>query len=150
MPVNKKNNTKKNHHANKKNKNYRAEKPIVKKEIHEITYSDGMTVGELADKIGKQASDIIKALFLEGKMVTINSALDDEMVQLVCIGYDIDATKVKEKDEFSLEDEEEDGMLTMVKQLYWMRFAVRKWRLVKRVVSLKPLGRIKSKLMNVR
>ena len=50
MPVNKKNNTKKNHHANKKNKNYRAEKPIVKKEIHEITYSDGMTVGELADK----------------------------------------------------------------------------------------------------
>lgn len=108
MPVNKKNNTKKNHHANKKNKNYRAEKPIVKKEIHEITYSDGMTVGELADKIGKQASDIIKALFLEGKMVTINSALDDEMVQLVCIGYDIDATKVKEKDEFSLEDEEED------------------------------------------
>ena len=41
-------------------------------------------------------------------MVTINSALDDEMVQLVCIGYDIDATKVKEKDEFSLEDEEED------------------------------------------
>ena len=108
MPVNKKNITKKNHHANKKNKNYRAEKPIVKKEIHEITYSDGMTVGELADKIGKQASDIIKALFLEGKMVTINSALDDEMVQLVCIGYDIDATKVKEKDEFSLEDEEED------------------------------------------
>ncbi len=72
-------------------------------EIHAIDYTDGITVGELADKIGRQSNEIIKTLFMEGQMVTINSALDDEMVQLVCIGYDIDATKVKEREEDSLE-----------------------------------------------
>ncbi len=72
-------------------------------DIHEITYTDGITVGELADKVGRQASDIIKSLFMEGKMVTINSPLDDETVELVCIGYDIEATKVKEREEDTLE-----------------------------------------------
>ena len=78
-------------------------------DIREIEYTDGITVGELAEKIGRNSSEIIKTLFMEGQMVTINSALDDEMVQLVCIGYDIDATKVKEREEDSLEiDEESD------------------------------------------
>lgn len=110
MPVNKKNSNKRNNRNSRGKNNYRNDTTAVKKDmvIHKISYSDGITVGELADKIGRQASEIIKVLFLEGKMVTINSALDDEMVQLVCISYDIDAEKVKVKDEFSLEDEEED------------------------------------------
>ena len=77
-------------------------------EIHEITYTEGITVGELAEKIGRQSSDVIKTLFMEGKMVTINSALDDETVELVCIGYDIEPTKVKEREEDSLEDDIQD------------------------------------------
>ena len=95
-PANKKGGAKNNQsfHSN-------AHKPAV--EVHEITYVDGITVGELAEKCGKQASDIIKSLFMEGKMVTINSPLDDETVELVCIGYDIEATKVKEREEDSLE-----------------------------------------------
>lgn len=95
-PANKKGGAKNNQsfHSN-------AHKPAV--EVHEITYADGITVGELAEKCGKQASDIIKSLFMEGKMVTINSPLDDETVELVCIGYDIEATKVKEREEDSLE-----------------------------------------------
>lgn len=72
-------------------------------DIKAIEYTDGITVSELADKIGRQSSEIIKTLFMEGQMVTINSALDDETVQLICIGYDIDATKVKEREEDSLE-----------------------------------------------
>ena len=75
-------------------------------DIHAIEYTDGITVSELADKIGRQSSEIIKTLFMEGQMVTINSALDDETVQLICIGYDIDATKVKEREEDSLEIDE--------------------------------------------
>lgn len=75
-------------------------------EIKAIEYTDGITVSELADKIGRQSSEIIKTLFMEGQMVTINSALDDETVQLICIGYDIDATKVKEREEDSLEIDE--------------------------------------------
>lgn len=74
-------------------------------DIKAITYTEGITVGELAEKVGRQASDIIKSLFMEGKMVTINSPLEDETVELVCIGYDIEATKVKEREEDSLEVE---------------------------------------------
>lgn len=74
-------------------------------DIHEITYTDGITVGELAEKCGRQASDIIKKLFMDGKMVTINSPLDDETVELICMDYDIEANKVKEREEDSLEVE---------------------------------------------
>ncbi|MDQ9888865.1 translation initiation factor IF-2 N-terminal domain-containing protein, partial [Acinetobacter pittii] len=45
-------------------------------DIKAITYTEGITVGELAEKVGRQASDIIKSLFMEGKMVTINSPLE--------------------------------------------------------------------------
>lgn len=72
-------------------------------DIKAITFTEGITVGELADKVGRQASDIIKSLFMEGQMVTINSPLDDDTVELVCMGYDIEATKVKEREEDSLE-----------------------------------------------
>jgi len=77
-------------------------------DIHAIQYTEGITVGELAKKCGRTASDIIKVLFLDGKMVTINSTLDDDMVDTVCLEYDIEPTKVAEKEEDSLEDEEPD------------------------------------------
>ncbi|MBR4162804.1 MAG: translation initiation factor IF-2 [Solobacterium sp.] len=113
MPGKRKPNTKKpanRNSNNKKNSNFRGrgfdQKPFSKQvDIHEIKYTDGITVGELAEKIGRQSSDIIKTLFMEGKMVTINSAMDDEMVELVCIGYDIEPIKVKEREEDSLDVE---------------------------------------------
>ncbi len=46
---------------------------------------------------------------MEGKMVTINSALEDEMVELVCMNYNIEAIKVKEREADSLEDEVQDA-----------------------------------------
>ena len=113
MPGKRKPNTKKpanRNSNNKKNSNFRGrgfdQKPFSKQvDIHEIKYTDGITVGELAEKIGRQSSDIIKTLFMEGKMVTINSAMDDEMVELVCICYDIEPIKVKEREEDSLDVE---------------------------------------------
>ncbi len=105
--TNKKNN---NHNRNKNNGNKNSFDARNKEpEVKAITYSEGITVGQLAKKIKRQASDIIKVLFLEGKMVTINSALDDDMVETVCITYEIEPTKVEEKDEDSLEDEDLDN-----------------------------------------
>ena len=91
----------KNTKNTKKPANQTKEAEVV--DVHAITYTDGITVGELADKIGKQSSEIIKTLFMEGKMVTINSALEDDDVELVCITYDIEPTKVEEREEDSLE-----------------------------------------------
>ncbi|MCR5373398.1 MAG: translation initiation factor IF-2, partial [Solobacterium sp.] len=39
---------------------------------------------------------------------TINSELNDDMVETVCLSWDIEPTKVAEKEEDSLEDDEED------------------------------------------
>lgn len=75
-------------------------------DIHEITYSEGITLGELAKKCGRNASDLIKVLFMQGKMVTINTTLDDDMVETVCLEYEIEPTKVKAREEDSLEDED--------------------------------------------
>ena len=77
-------------------------------QVDAITYSDGITVAELAAKCNKSASDIIKILFMLSKMVTINSPLDEETVELVCLEFGIEATKVEPKEENSLEDDEID------------------------------------------
>ena len=111
MPKNTKSNTSS---KNKKNTNKARNKAFDNKpkkiveEIHEITYTEGITVGELADKTGHTSTDIIKMLFMEGKAVTINTPLDDETVELVCISYDIEPTKIKEREEDTLEVEVED------------------------------------------
>ena len=103
-------NRKPNSNRNRNNGNNRgfnnSRKPV--EEIHAITYTDGITVGELAEKIAKPSTDIIKTLFMEGKACTINTPLDDETVELVCISYDIEPTKVKEREEDSLEVDIQD------------------------------------------
>ena len=76
--------------------------------VEAITYTDGITVGELAGKLNKNSSEIIKLLFMLGKMVTINSPLDDENIELICMEYGITATKQEERDEESLADDETD------------------------------------------
>ena len=111
MPKNTKSNGSKNKKNNNKtrnnnNKNFDNKPKKVVEEVHAITYTDGITVGELAEKIAHPSTDIIKTLFMEGKAVTINTPLDDETVELVCISYDIEPTKVKEREEDTLEVEE--------------------------------------------
>ena len=70
-----------------------------------ISYEEGITVHELAEKLKRQSSDIIKLLFMLGKIVTINSNLDDETVQLIGMEYGTEVTKVVPKDEDSLEED---------------------------------------------
>ena len=62
--------------------------------VEAITYQEGITVGDLAAKLHKNSGDVIKILFMLGKMVTINSSLDDENVELVCMEFGVDATSL--------------------------------------------------------
>lgn len=82
--------------------------------VTQISYEDGITVSELAEKLNKNSSDLIKLLFMLGKMVTINSNLDDETVQLICMEYNVELTKVEPVDENSLEDTEVDDPKDLV------------------------------------
>lgn len=84
---------------------------VPKKEeeaVTHITYANQVTVGELAKLLHKNSSDIIKFLFLLGHMVTINTILDEENVELVCMEYGVEVTKEIIVEEFNFEDMEEE------------------------------------------
>ena len=94
---------------NNKTKNKDIRETIKENEkVTSITYTDGISVNDLAEKLHKQSSEIIKALFMMGKMVTINSTLDDESVELVCMEFDIEVNKEVIKEEDLLADSEDD------------------------------------------
>lgn len=96
---------------NKKNnkKNFQ-NKPKVLEKVTSIVYHDTLTVKELADKINKNSSEIIKTLFMLGNMVTINSLLDDDTIELICSDYEIEVKKeiiIEEHDLENLQVEED-------------------------------------------
>ena len=69
-----------------------------------IEYSDGITVGELAEKLGQTPANVIKVLFKLGTMVTINTSLDDDQVELICLEFDYETKKIVVADEINFED----------------------------------------------
>lgn len=88
-------------------RNNRSNQPAFKpraEKVTEISYRSGITVGELAHKLNRSSSDIIKVLFMLGNMVTINDVLSDDFVELICMEYNVTATKEEIVDESSLDD----------------------------------------------
>ncbi len=55
------------------------------------------TIKELSSSTGVKASEIIKKLFLEGIMATVNSGIQPEKAQEIMIDYDIELEVVAEK-----------------------------------------------------
>ena len=88
-------NNKNNQNKNNQNKNNNAKrdhgkdkKTAPKEEGPKVfTYVEGITVGELADKIGVDASKVVKDLFMLGIMTNINQSLDNEAVEIVADNY---------------------------------------------------------------
>ena len=69
-----------------------------------VEYEEGITVDELSQKIGQTPANVIKVLFMLGTMVTINSSLDDEQVELICMEYGLECKKVIPVSEVNFED----------------------------------------------
>lgn len=61
----------------------------AEEQIKVITVPDSLTIKELADKMKIQPSVIIKKLFLEGKIVTLNSEISFEDAENIAIEYEI-------------------------------------------------------------
>ncbi|RIN48109.1 translation initiation factor IF-2, partial [Staphylococcus simulans] len=103
----------KKNNKQKKNNNQKPAPEQPKKEMPEkITYLEGITVGELADKMNIESSSIVKKLFLLGIMANINQSLDDETIELIADDYGVEVEKEVVIDEEDLDiyfdDEEED------------------------------------------
>lgn len=98
-PANKKANNNQN-----QQKGYRPSSKKVVPSIKELTYSDQLSVGSLAEKLSINSSEIIKFLFLLGRMATINTILSDEDIELVCAEYNIEVKKEVIIEEDDLEE----------------------------------------------
>ena len=103
-------------HLNKKPRNYQSFERKNDDKVEAITYQEGITVGDLANKLHKNSGEIIKILFMLGKMVTINSSLDDENVELVCMEFGVDAAKEEPQEDETLLDTEEDDPKDLVER----------------------------------
>ncbi|TAA67497.1 translation initiation factor IF-2 [Planococcus salinarum] len=67
--------------------------PMPKREKElpaKITFTESLTVGELAKKLGREPSEIIKKLFMLGVMATINQELDKDAIELICAEYEVE------------------------------------------------------------
>ena len=82
-----------------------------KDEVKEITLPEKMTIRELAEKMKMQPAVIVKKLFMEGTMVTVNHEIDFEKAQEIALDYNIIAEpeeKVDVIEELLKEDEEDE------------------------------------------
>ena len=79
-------------------------------ELRTIVLPEVMTVRELADIIKVQPSDIIKKLFLQGMMVTVNQELEYEKAEEIALEYNCIAEPEEKVDVIAelLKEEEED------------------------------------------
>ena len=79
-------------------------------EIKTITIPEVITIKELADKMKLQPSVIVKKLFLQGKVVTINQEVDYEQAEEIAMEFDVLCEKEVKVDviEELLKEEEED------------------------------------------
>ena len=75
-----------------------------------------MTLGEFAEKLKINSSEIIKKLFLKGQMLTINSPLSIELAEEIAADYDVLVEEEEEEeiafgDKFALEIEDKESDL---------------------------------------
>ncbi|MES5845363.1 MULTISPECIES: translation initiation factor IF-2 [unclassified Bacillus cereus group] len=76
-----------------------------------ITFSGSLTVGDLAKKLSKEPSEIIKKLFMLGIMATINQDLDKDTIELIANDYGIEVEEeviVSETEFETFIDEQDD------------------------------------------
>ncbi|EHL3829410.1 translation initiation factor IF-2 [Listeria monocytogenes] len=64
--------------------------PPKPKELPEkIVFSESLTVAELAKKLYRESSELIKKLFMLGVVATINQSLDKDAIELICDDYGV-------------------------------------------------------------
>lgn len=90
--------------GHKKKNNTPVQQQPVKKEKElpkKITFTDSLTVAELAKKLHREPSEIIKKLFMLGVIATINQELDKDAIELIASEYGVE---VEEKVSIDISD----------------------------------------------
>ncbi|KGX88404.1 translation initiation factor IF-2 [Pontibacillus litoralis] len=93
-----------NKRRNNQNRNQQqAPKKVVKPQLPaKITFHGSLTVAELASKLHKESSEIIKKLMFLGVMATKNQDLDPDTIELICseFGVEVEEEVIVDEAEF--------------------------------------------------
>ncbi|OIJ13123.1 translation initiation factor IF-2 [Anaerobacillus alkalilacustris] len=110
-----KNNQSKRNDKKRNNKNNQKSFQVDKKENvktmpTKITYSGSITVGELAKKLHKEPSELIKKLMFLGVMATINQEIDKDSIELIASDYGVEVEEeiILEVTDFERYEEDDD------------------------------------------
>lgn len=69
-----------------------------------ITFAGSLSVGELAEKLNKESSEIIKKLMNLGVMATINETLEAETIELIATDYGVAVEQEEVVDELDIDN----------------------------------------------
>ncbi|PPA72023.1 translation initiation factor IF-2 [Jeotgalibacillus proteolyticus] len=98
---------------NQKSKTPYQPAPVKQKELPEkITFVESLTVAELAKKLHREPSEVVKKLFMLGVMATVNQELDKDAIELICTDYGVEVEEEILIDSTDLEtyfEEEQDA-----------------------------------------
>ncbi|MFJ8529684.1 translation initiation factor IF-2 [Bacillus sp. NPDC094106] len=96
----------------KRQENFAGRQPTQTVETPDkVTFTGSLTVSELAKKLGKEPSELIKKLFMLGIMATINQDLDKDTIELLASDYGIEVEEeviVSETEFETFMDEQDD------------------------------------------
>ena len=100
----------KNNNAQPKMVKPQPKKEVVEEQIKQITIPEVLTIQELADAMKIQPSIIVKKLFMQGKIVTVNQEIDYETAEEIALEFDVLCEKEEVVDviEELLKEDEED------------------------------------------
>ena len=101
--------------ANKKKEMYKNKEKLMTNTISDkiVLYKEGMTIGELANKLGVPGSELVKKLFSIGILGTVNNSINFENAEMLVMDYDKELKKEETQDVANFEtyevmDSEED------------------------------------------
>ncbi|MGP4068004.1 translation initiation factor IF-2 [Halobacillus sp. B29] len=101
---NQKNNKNKNQKNQKSSNQQTPQKKQKKQTPEKVTFSGSLTVGELAEKLNKDSSEIIKKLMFLGVMATKNQELEPDSIELICDEFNVEVEEEVIVDETDIEN----------------------------------------------
>lgn len=84
--------------AREKEKRSYAQSGPREKQVRDVVVPEGITVGELANRMAEKAADLVKALFKMGTPVTVNQVIDQDTAELLVTEFGHNIKRVSESD----------------------------------------------------
>jgi len=83
------------------------------KQVRDVVVPEGITVGELANRMAERAADLVKSLFKMGMPVTVNEVIDQDTAELLVTEFGHNIKRVSDADVDIQAEEDVDASETL-------------------------------------